>query len=240
MVGNKDNINIWLTQINNDFKAAVSVDCVIFGYDNEALKVLLTPCDMPPFEHELSLLGDLVRPNETTDDAAKRVLLTKTGLNDVFLDQVYVFSDQNRHPLGRVITVAYYSLIKIDDKQIAHMDRVEGLRWQEVNKIQSLAFDHHKIMTTCLSKMQKQIRERPIGFHLLPEKFTLLQLQRLYELVLDIELDKRNFRRKLSNLNILMDLGEIEEDVAHRPAKLYSFDKQVYDKKIKSGFNFGL
>jgi len=234
------NINTWLTQINNDFKTAISVDCVIFGYDDDALKILVSECDMPPYENEYSLLGDLVHPDETTDEAAKRVLISKTGFTDVFLDQVQVFSDQNRHPLGRVITVAYYSLIKIDDEHLNHLEKDANLQWKDVNKIKSMAFDHFNIMHTCLKKMQKQIREQPIGFNLLPQKFSLLQLQRLYEVILNIELDKRNFRRKLKGLGILRDIGEIQESVSHRPARLYTFDKTVYEKKKKSGFNFDL
>ncbi len=234
------NINTWLTQINNDFKAAVSVDCVIFGYDNEALKILVSSCDMPPYEHEFSLLGDLLHPDETTDEAARRVLIAKTGFTDVFLEQVQVFSDQNRHPLGRVITVAYYSLIQIDEEHLAHLEKNANLQWVAVDQITSLAFDHLNIMQTCLKKMQKQIREQPIGFNLLPQKFSLLQLQRLYEVILNIELDKRNFRRKLKGLGILNDIGEIEELVSHRPARLYTFDKSVYEKMKKSGFNFDL
>jgi 8-oxo-dGTP diphosphatase len=234
------NINTWLTQINNDFKTAISVDCVIFGYDDDALKILVSSCDMPPYENEYSLLGDLVHPDENTDEAAKRVLITKTGFTDVFLEQVQVFSDQNRHPLGRVITVAYYSLIKIDDAHLTHLEKNANLQWKVVNEINSLAFDHFNIMHTCLKKMQKQLREQPIGFNLLPQKFSLLQLQRLYEVILNIELDKRNFRRKLSGLGILHDIGEIQESVSHRPARLYTFDKSVYEKKKKSGFNFDL
>lgn len=238
--GAVQNINTWLTQINNDFKAAISVDCVIFGYTEESLKVLVSKCDMPPFELEYSLLGDIVHPDETTDEAAKRVLIAKTGFTDVFLKQVQVFSELNRHPLGRVITVAYFSLIKIDDDHLAHLEKDAQLQWIAVNEIKSLAFDHFNIMDTCLKNMQKQIREQPIGFNLLPKKFSLLQLQRLYEVILNIDLDKRNFRRKLKGLGILKDLAEIEESVSHRPARLYTFDEKVYEKKRVTGFNFDL
>lgn len=234
------NINVWLTQINTDFKAAVSVDCVIFGYDDNALKVLVSDCDMPPFEHECSLLGDLVHPDETTEMAATRVLHGKTGFENVFLEQVQVFSNIQRHPLGRVITMAYYSLIKITDEHLSHIEGHKGLKWVEVNEINSMAFDHLEIMHTCLKKMRREIRESPIGFHLLPQKFSLLQLQRLYEVVLNIEMDKRNFRRKLKNLGILNDIGEIEESVSHRPARLYTFDQKAYEKKKKNGFIFEL
>ncbi len=114
------------------------------------------------------------------------------------------------------------------------------MQWIPVKEISTLAFDHYDIMHTCHKKMQKQIREQPIGFNLLPKKFSLLQLQRLYEVILNIELDKRNFRRKLNALEILKDLGEIEESVSHRPARLYAFDESVYESKRNSGFNFEL
>ncbi len=239
-VSDVQNINTWITQINNDYKTAVSVDCVIFGYDDDAIKILVSKCDMPPFKDEFSLLGDIVRPEETTDEAAKRVLMIKTGFTDVFLQQVQVFSNIKRHPLGRVITVAYYSLIKIDEDHLAHLEKDAYLQWIPVSEVKSLAFDHYEIMHTCLQQLQKQIREQPIGFNLLPKKFTLHQLQRLYEVVLGIELDKRNFRRKLSTLGILKNIGESQSDVSHRPAKLYSFDEAVYEKKKTAGFNFGL
>lgn len=234
------NINTWITQIHNDFKAAVSVDCVIFGYDDNSLKILVSRCDMPPFENEYSLLGDLVRPDETTEDAAQRVLLAKTGFDDVFLEQVQVFSKMDRHPLGRVITVAFYSLIKIDEDHLKHIKPDSLLKWISVEDVNTLAFDHMDIMQTCLKKLRKQLREQPVGFELLPKKFSLLQLQRLYEVILNIQLDKRNFRRKLKGLGILKDIGEIQEAVSHRPARLYTFDHKVYEKKMKAGFDFDL
>lgn len=240
MTKSKGNINTWLEQINHEFRTAVSVDCVIFGYDDDGLKVLLIKCDMPPFENQLSLLGDLVHPNETTDEAAYRVLSYRTGLDDIYLEQVQVFSGLGRHPLGRVITISYYSLIKIDADLMNHIKSNNALEWKNVQDITTLAFDHKLIVDTCLMKLQKQLREHPIGFKLLPQKFTLLQLQKLYELVLGINLDKRNFRRKLNNLGILKETGELESDVSHRPAKLYYFDELEYHLKMTNGFSFGL
>ncbi|HRO07930.1 MAG TPA: NUDIX hydrolase [Saprospiraceae bacterium] len=234
------NINRWITEIHNDFKTAVSVDCVIFGYDENTLKVLVSACDMPPFEQKNSLLGDLVHPDETLEEAAFRVLESKTGFSDVFLEQVQVFGAIDRHPLGRVITIAYYALIKIDDAHLAHVVKDTKLQWMAVSELKSMAFDHYEIMHMCLRKMRRQIRVQPIGFNLLPEKFTLLQLQNLYEVVLGIPLDKRNFRRKLTHLGILTQLDEMESSVSHRPARLYSFDKDAYDEKIVHGFNFDL
>jgi 8-oxo-dGTP diphosphatase len=238
--GVQGNINTWLDQIHHEYKTAVSVDCVIFGYDHSGLKILLIPCDMPPFENRLSLLGDIVHPDETTDEAAHRVLSTRTGLDDIYLEQVQVFSDLKRHPLGRVITVSYYSLIKIEnDDFLLEKDNL-GLQWKNVKDITELAFDHKLIMDTSLHRLKRNLREHPIGFALLPSVFTLNQLQTLYESVLGFEMDKRNFRRKLSNLEILKATGETQKDVSHRPAKLYYFDKKAYEEKLKNGFSFGL
>ncbi len=234
------NINIWLTQITDQFRTAVSVDCVIFGYDDNSLKILLSRCDMPPYEHEMSLLGDIVHPDETTDEAALRVLQSKTGFNDVFMDQVQVFSHLNRHPLARVITVAYYSLIKIDDEHLAHLNEDNYIQWVDVSSIQSMAFDHLSIMKTCLEKLRKEIRKEPIGFNLLPQKFSLHELQTMYEVVLGITLDKRNFRRKLKTYGFLKDVNATQTDVSHRPAKLYTFDGDSYNQHKKKGFLFDL
>jgi 8-oxo-dGTP diphosphatase len=235
-----ENINTWISQINTEYKAAVSVDCVIFGYDENHLHVLLLESDMPPFEGKYSLVGDLVTPLENLDESAKRVLLQRTGLKDVFLEQVRTFSDVDRHPLGRVITTAYYSLVKLNDPLFAIEVENPKLKWHKVSDVKELAFDHDMILEKCLSQLRYRLRDKPIGFKLLPKKFSLKQLQNLYEKVLDFELDKRNFRRKLKSLDLLVDLDENQSDVNHRPAKLYSFDHEKYEKKKKKGFNFEL
>ncbi|MEM9547450.1 MAG: NUDIX domain-containing protein [Bacteroidota bacterium] len=235
-----ENINTWISQINIEYKAAISVDCVIFGYDENHLRVLLLKSDMPPFEGKYSLVGDLVRPHENLDDSAKRVLLERTGLENLFLEQVRTFSDVDRHPLGRVITTAYYSLVKLNDSLFKIEEDNPNLKWKKVNSICELAFDHKLILETCIEQLKFRLREKPIGFKLLPKKFSLKQLQNLYEKVLDIELDKRNFRRKLKALDLLVDLNENQSDVNHRPAKLYSFDQEKYENKTKKGFNFEL
>lgn len=235
-----ENINIWISQINTEYKAAVSVDCVIFGYDENHLRVLLLKSDMPPFEGKYSLVGDLVRPHENLDESAKRVLFERTGLEELFLEQVKTFSNVDRHPLGRVITTAYYSLVKLNDSLLKIGEDNPDLKWKKVSSITELAFDHDLILDNCIEQMRRRLRDKPIGFKLLPKKFSLKQLQNLYEKVLDIELDKRNFRRKLKALDLLVDLNENQSDVNHRPAKLYSFDHEKYETKRKKGFNFEL
>lgn len=211
-----------LLQENKDyFKIALSVDCVILGFENEELKVLLIQSDLEEFENEWSLLGDLVKPDENLDTAPYRVLKERTGLDDVFLEQVHTFGNISRHPAGRVITTAYYSLIDIQHHQLNLQHN--QLHWHPVNEIKSLAFDHKEILDTCMAQLREKIMDHPIVFNLLPEKFSLRQLQSLYQSILGSQLDRRNFRKKLFLMGWLEDLNELEQDVPHRPGKLYRF-----------------
>lgn len=201
------------------FNIAISVDCVIFGYDRKDLKVLLIKSDLEEFEGLYSLLGDLISPDEDLDSASYRILKERTGLENVYLEQVQAFGSKGRHPSGRVVTITYYSLIDIKNHklQLNHND----LHWHNVNDIQELAFDHKLILDTCLNRLQQQVMEKPIVFNLLPEKFSLRQLQELYQAILGQELDRRNFRKKISIKDWLIDIDEMENDVPHRPGKLY-------------------
>jgi 8-oxo-dGTP diphosphatase len=216
------------------FNIAVSVDCVIFGYESKELKVLLIKSDLEEFKDLWSLLGDLVRPDENIESAPYRVLRERTGLDDVYLDQVYTFGDLGRHPSGRVITTAYYSLINIKHHKLklTHNE----LHWHKLNDIKKLAFDHKKILDTSLDRLREQIMDHPIIFNLLPEKFSLRELQDLYQSILGISLDRRNFRKKIAHKDWLLDLDEMENDVPHRPGKLYKARTDLWKKP--SGLNF--
>lgn len=210
------------------FKIAVSVDCVIFGYEEKQLKVLLIKSDLKEFQDLWSLLGDLVRLDEDLEDGPYRVLRERTGLADVYLQQVHTFGRVNRHPSGRVITTAYYSLIDIKKYKVQVSEN--ELHWHSINEIEHLAFDHKLILDTCLNQLREHIMEHPVVFNLLQEKFSLRELQDLYEAVLGTPLDRRNFRKRIMLKNWLVDLNQMEEDVPHRPGKLY---------KLKSGLNKG-
>ncbi len=214
------------------FNIAVSVDCVIFGYDDKELKVLLIKSDLEEFSGLYSLLGDLVRPDEDLETASYRILKERTGLSDVFLEQVQAFGSISRHPSGRVITIAYYSLIDIKHHKLKLNNN--ELNWHPVNEIRRMAFDHKLILDTCLRQLQQQIMDQPIVFNLLPEKFSLRELQELYEAILGVELDRRNFRKKISLKDWLQDVGEMEEDVPHRPGKLYRLQHQHTKKSGSS------
>jgi 8-oxo-dGTP diphosphatase len=213
------------------FNIAISVDCVIFGYDNKELKVLLIKSDLEEFSGLYSLLGDLIRPDEDLESASYRVLYERTGMEDVYLEQVHTFGSIGRHPSGRVITTAYYSLIDINHHRMRlnHND----LHWHSVNDIKELAFDHKSILDTCLKRLRQQVMEHPVVFNLLPEKFSLRELQDLYQAILDIDLDRRNFRKKIAIKDWLIDLNEMENDVPHRPGKLYALKKQHQVKTNK-------
>jgi len=224
----------------NENKLSFSVDCVIFGYGDEGLKILLLECNLPPYIGKWSLLGDFVRVNEDLHTAAYRVLQHYTKLENIYLEQVATFGVKDRHPLARVITTAYYSLMKLQDYSNNVFTGGLRLKWFPIDKLPAVAFDHREIISSCYARLQKSLRERPIGFELLPKRFTLSQLQTLYEVVLSIELDKRNFRRKLRSLGLLVDTGTTQKDVSHRPAKLFSFDHARYQKSITSGFQFEL
>ncbi|MFN8288876.1 MAG: NUDIX domain-containing protein [Chitinophagaceae bacterium] len=213
------------------FNIAVSVDCVIFGYDEKELKVLLIKSDLEEFSGLFSLLGDLVKPDEDIETASYRVLRERTGLDDVFLEQVQAFGNPGRHPSGRVITIAYYSLIDISHHKLklSHNE----LNWHGISEIQNLAFDHALILNTCLQRLQEQVMEHPVVFNLLPEKFSLRQLQELYEAILGVQLDRRNFRKKIALKDWLLDLDEMEIDKPHRPGKLYALKKQYRRRRTK-------
>ncbi|MBK8951118.1 MAG: NUDIX hydrolase [Chitinophagaceae bacterium] len=209
------------------FNIGISVDCVIFGYDDKDLKVLLIKSDLEEFEGLYSLLGDLVRPDEDLDTASYRILKERTGLDDVYLEQVHSFGSLDRHPSGRVITVAYYSLVDIKN----HRLRVDSneLHWHSIQTIKNLAFDHKLILDTCSARLQEQVMDYPVIFNLLPEKFSLRELQELYEAILGLELDRRNFRKKIALKDWLIDTEEMEENVPHRPGKLHKL-KSEYKK----------
>ena len=212
------------------FNIAVSVDCVIFGYDEKRLKVLLIKSDLKEFEGLNSLLGDLVRPDEDMEAAPYRVLVERTGLRDVYLEQVQTFGNIGRHPSGRVITTAYYSLVNTRSHKLQLTDN--GLHWHNVDDIDRLAFDHKLILDSCLQRLREKVLEHPVIFNLLPDKFSLRELQDLYEAILGLELDRRNFRKRITLKNWLVDLNEMEEDVPHRPGKLYKLRSQL---KINGG-----
>jgi 8-oxo-dGTP diphosphatase len=219
------------SEVESSNRIALSVDCVIFGFDEDKLKVLLIRSDLKKYLGKWSLLGDLVRPTEDLSEAAYRILKQRTGLSDVYLEQVETFGSIGRHPAGRVVTVAYCSLINVQHHKLKILDN--ELHWHDIKNVTDLAFDHQQIFDTCYQRLQKRIQEHPLGFSLLPKKFSLRDLQNLYEAILDTKMDRRNFRKKFFSMDFLIDIDEMEQDVPHRPGKLYKFNYEKYEKKKK-------
>jgi 8-oxo-dGTP diphosphatase len=219
------------TEVASTNRIALSVDCVIFGFDESKLKVLLIRSDLKKYSGKWSLLGDLVFPQEDLEAAAYRILKQRTGLSDLYMEQVHTFGDNNRHPAGRVVTVAYCSLINVQHHKLNILDN--ELHWHDIQNVTDLAFDHQQIFEMCLRQLQKRVQEHPLGFNLLPKKFSLRDLQNLYEAILNIKMDRRNFRKKFFSMDFLIDLKEMEQDVPHRPGKLYKFNYEKYEKKKK-------
>jgi 8-oxo-dGTP diphosphatase len=239
MVSNQvKTLKVVQSEVQSLNKLALSVDCVIFGFEENKLKVLLIRSDLKEFKDKLTLLGDLVGTDEDLDDAAYRILKQRTGLKDVYLEQVQCFGKPGRHPVGRVITVAYYSLINVMNHQLKI--RQNELNWHDIAEVGDMAFDHREIFDTCLERLQKRIQEHPLGLNLLPNKFSLRELQNLYEAILNVKLDRRNFRKKFFSMDLLIDVNEIETNVPHRPGKLYKFDFAKYEKNKKrwAGIDF--
>jgi len=235
----------------------VSVDCVIFGFDLEKLNVLVIDRGENQVAENvrLALPGNLIYNNENLEQAAYRVLEELTSLKDIYLEQIGAFGDPNRickeadrawlhsiraEPEARVITVAYFSLVKMEDYMPHAASFAKNAIWIPANEITDLAFDHYDILQAARNRLKEKIKIQPIGFNLLPEKFTLSQLHKLYESILDKDLDKRNFRRKVQKLDILTQLNEKQEGVPHKPSELYKFNEEKYQEVTQNGYdNFG-
>jgi 8-oxo-dGTP diphosphatase len=221
-------------------RAALTVDCVVFGFDETELKVLLVQRKLAPFKGKWALPGGFVNVDETIDEAARRELSEETGLTNVFLEQLYTFGAIKRDPRERVVSVAYYALVNLAEHPAAGASDASDAAWFPAAEPPALAFDHSDILRTALDRLRGKVRYEPIGFELLPEKFTLSQLQHLYETVLHTELDKRNFRKKILSTDLLIPLKEQMRVGAHRPAQLFRFDTRKYSALKKRGFNFEL
>src|SRR5690554_2193872 len=225
-----------LPLLNSIFTA----DCVIFGFHEGELKVLLIERNEYPFKDWWALPGFFVEKDETIDEAVQRILYEYTGLRGIYMEQLYTFGDLKRHPQGRVITVAYYAMLRLDEQMLLnpHSDYVRQAVWHPVNNLPELAFDHINIIKKSIEKIQSSIRYSPIVFELLPEKFTLTQLQQVYEAIWGYKLDKRNFRKKMLKYDILKELGEKQKGVPYRAAMLYKFDKRKYNKIFQKEISF--
>jgi len=219
-------------------RPAVTVDCVIFGLEkNSRLKVLLIQRNNPPYREYWALPGGFVDMDEKLQDAALRELEEETGVTDVFIEQLYTFGHPQRDPRGRVISVAYYALVNLEEHPVRADSDARHVQWFDLKTLPPLAFDHAQILEVAIKRLRAKVRYQPIGFELLPEKFTLSQLQKLYETILGMEgaMNKRNFRTRILKVGGLEEVGK-QEGVAHRPAKLYRFNKEKYEQLARERY----
>ena len=236
----------------------VSIDCVVFGFDFTNLNVLLIERNFS-FNgvgyNDLKLPGDLMRLDEDLDEAAARILKENTALSNIYLKQLKSFGSPERlklkprdmewlkqidHPEEHVITIAYYSLIDTSDQRTSQLILSDNARWYPVHEIDDLVMDHMDILKESLKHLRIELLNQPIGFELLPDKFTLSQMQKLYEVILGTTFDKRNFRKKISSMKYLIPLNEKQVGVAHKPARLYIFSREVYTKTKRDNFDFSV
>jgi 8-oxo-dGTP diphosphatase len=219
----------------------VAVDCIIFGYDisEKEIKLLVVKRSFEPAKGKWSLQGGFVEENESLDEAACRILRNLTGIEIVYLKQIYSYGENNRDPGARVISIAYFALIPIMDinKELAKQN---GAQWRSISKLPDLIFDHSEMVKSALSNLQNQIKIKPVGFELLPEKFTLVQLQDLYEAIYQRKVDRRNFRKKILSMEILEKLDEKEKKTSKKGAFYYKFIKEKYERLMQNGFYFNL
>lgn len=228
-----------LNRYDNTDKVLMAVDCIIFGFDNEDLKVLLIKRDFEPEKGKWSLIGGFLKKNETLDDAASRILFTLTGVQNIYMEQFYAFSEVGRDPVERTLSVSYYALINIESHNEQLIQKYNAA-WFSIKKAPKLIFDHDEMLSKAIRRLQRRTGIKPIGFELLPEKFTMLQLLRLYETILNEPLDKRNFINKINSLKILIKLDEKDMTSSRKGSYLYKFDKEKYEDMVKNGFSFKL
>lgn len=229
-----------MKEVLPQFNSAVSIDCVLFGFDGGELKILLIERNEEPFKDWWALPGNLVGESESVDQSASRILHELTGLSDIYMEQYFTFGAVDRHPQGRVITVAYYAMLRLGgDKALKPLTSyAKNAQWVNVRELPKLAFDHQHIFDKGLEKIKRRIKHLPIAFELLPEKFTLTQVQNVYELILGKKLDKRNFRKKILSFGVLKELDEKQKGVSFRAATLYKFDKRKYAKLFGKEISF--
>ena len=218
-------------------KMYVATDCIIFGFDQGKLKLLIFKRRVEPLKDSWSLIGSFVKLDEDVDQAAKRVLKEITGLKNVFMEELKSYGKAERDPGYRSISIGQYALIRLDeyDKELVQK---HGAHWYQIDEVPDLVLDHSQMVEDALIRIRRKARYKPIGFELLPEKFTIPQLQQLYEAIYQKELDARNFRKKVLSLNVLIKLNEKDKSTSRRGAFLYKFDQKNYKKLLESGYNF--
>ena len=215
----------------------VAVDCIIFGFDDRQLKLLLIKRNFQPQKGKWSLVGGFLDAEESLDQSALRILNTLTGLYDIYLEQLYTYGETKRDPGERVLSTAYYALINAEDYHLP-INRESSAKWFPIEKIPSLIFDHNIMVDKAMRRLKRKSLSQPIGFELLPGKFTIPQMQKLYEAIHQRDLDKRNFRKKILSMGLLKKLEEKQKSGSRKGAFFYRFDKEKYDDLVSRGFHF--
>lgn len=217
-------------------KHYVAVDCIIFGFDGENLKILLVKRDLEPKKGEWSLMGGFIDDKESSDEAASRVLNTLTGLKNIYLEQLNTYTEIDREPTARIMSISYYALINTAEN--IHINEEYSAKWFDFKDSPELIFDHDAMVRDAVLRLRRRATTRPIGFELLPEKFTMKDLQNLYEAIFDEKYDKRNFTSKINALDVLVKTSEKDRSSSKKGSFLYTFDEAKYNKKIAEGFMF--
>lgn len=224
-----------INKYDKEDKLIVAVDCIIFGFDNESLKVLLIKRSFKPKKGKWSLIGGFLKKNETLDKAASRILHKLTGMHDIYMEQFYAYSEIDRDPVERTVSVSYYALINIENHNEELIEKYDA-KWFNISEVPELIFDHDEMLDAAIQRLRHRISTNPVGFDLLPERFTMLQLQKLYEAITDKKLDKRNFINKINSLDILIKLDEKDMTSSAKGSYLYSFDQKKYKEKSEKSF----
>ena len=216
----------------------IAVDCIIFGVQEAALKLLVFKREVEPLAGSLSLLGSFVRIEESVDEAAERILLELTGLEDIYMEQLHCYGRVDRDPGGRVVAVAYWSLIRVDQNYLEFNVRSHEAKWISIDRIPELVLDHRGMAEKAISNLRERARFRPIGFELLPEEFTLVQLFKVYQAIFDHPIDSRNFRKKLSKSGLLIPLTKKDKSTSKKGSFLFKFNQDTYKKLSREGYGF--
>lgn len=225
-----------LNKYENHDRILVALDCIIFGFDRSGLKLLLIKRDFEPEKGKWSLMGGFLDRRESLDEAADRILHKLTGLENVYLEQLYGFGEVDRDPVERTISIAYYALINIRDHDKELVEKYSA-RWFPIDDLPELIFDHPEMVEAAKARLKYRASHEPVGFELLPEKFTMPELQILYEGIYETELDKRNFRRRILSMDILTKTDEKQKKYSKKGAYFYKFDEQKYEDKVNKGDN---
>jgi 8-oxo-dGTP diphosphatase len=217
----------------------VAVDCIIFGWDDSQLKLLILKRNFEPAKGKNSLIGGFVRESESLDEAARRILYELTGLTDIYLEQLNAYGEVDRDPGERTISVAYFALLKIQNLD-AELIKSHGAHWVPISKLPRLIFDHNLMVHKAIRRLRRRAKSEPTGFELLPRKFTLPQLHGLYEAIYQTHFDNRNFRKKVLSMNILKKLNEKDKTTSKKGAYYYKFDRRKYYRLLQNGFQFDI